>query len=273
MQSGDLPHACRIGHEAPHPETRKGLRPLTCAHNFPAVRLEHTFESTQSGGRRGSSSDPANNAACRPVRREVGSRRRRSRRAIRWSCSNRPPPDTRGEWRSGPQLRAGPRASVLVLQETAVALQVERPAVGRRDAVAQTLPAVTVAVEVAMLELDPRALGSLGDDAGPFALAAVRAAVVDPAAGARLEDRRFDVDAEHVVLSRLDLVHLLGEHAERALDRRLDDDLLANRRRLGLRGHATSSLSCSTTSLKVASAWLQNRSSCERKAATPSGSA
>src|SRR6185436_12120998 len=118
------------------------------------------------------------------------------------------------------------------------------------------------------------AVGRLeGDHAGPFALAAVGAAVVDPAAGAGLEDRLGDVDAEHVVLSRLDLVHLLGEHAERAVDRRLDGDLLPDRRRSGLRGHAISSLSCSTTSLKVASAWPQNRSSCERKAATPSGSA
>ena len=73
-----------------------------------------------------------------------------------------------------------------------------------------------------------------------MALAPVDAPVEDPPALARLEDRFRDVDAEHVVLARLDAVELLGEDAERALDRRLDDDLRPHGRRCCLGAHETS---------------------------------
>src|SRR4051794_30083517 len=107
-----------------------------------------------------------------------------------------------------------------------------------------------MAVEVAVLELDPSALGPLGDephldlaallrvglelpggadvpaedhpvgrlvdqDAGPVALAAVDPAVVDAASRPGLEDGLLDVDGEQVVVPRLDPVQLLGEDAER----------------------------------------------------------
>ena len=130
--------------------------------------------------------------------------------------------------------------------------------------VADGLPAGAVAVEVAVLELDPRPLRRLGDEphldlagllevgldlplradvpaehdpvrwlvgehARPPAFAAVDAAVVDVPADARLEDGLGDLDAEHVVLGRLEAAELLGEDRERALDRRLDDDLTCGR--------------------------------------------
>jgi hypothetical protein len=63
------------------------------------------------------------------------------------------------------------------------------------------------------------AVGRLvGEHGRPLALAAVGAAVVDAAADALLEHGLGDVDAEHVVLARLDAVHLLGEDRERPLD-------------------------------------------------------
>ena len=55
--------------------------------------------------------------------------------------------------------------SASVVQEIGEALQVQRPAVAGGDAVAQALPAVAVAVEVAMLELDAGAVGAFGDRA------------------------------------------------------------------------------------------------------------
>src|SRR4029077_21079245 len=103
------------------------------------------------------------------------------------------------------------------------ALQATLPAAGRADRAAHVLPALAVAVEAPVLELDPRALGPLGDEphldlarpgqvglelplrrdvpadhhapagleaqhARPLALAAVDADVVDATARAELED-------------------------------------------------------------------------------------
>ena len=59
----------------------------------------------------------------------------------------------------------------------------------------------------------------------PLAFGAIDAAVVDATSGAWLEYRFGDVDAEHVVLARFDLIELLREHLERSLDRRVHDDL------------------------------------------------
>src|SRR4030081_1238479 len=133
-----------------------------------------------------------------------------------------------------------------------------------------------MAVEIAVLELDPGALWGLGDEAHldlagpagvgldlplradvpgkgdalgrlvgehprPLALAPVDAAVVDATTSARFEHRLGDVDREHVVLAGLDLVELLGEDAECTLDRRLDEDLCPNRGLLCLGGHPSSS--------------------------------
>jgi hypothetical protein len=59
---------------------------------------------------------------------------------------------------------------------------------------------------------DHDAVGRLvGEDARPAALAAVDAAIVDVAALARLEDRVGDLDAEQVVLARLERAEALGE--------------------------------------------------------------
>src|SRR3954469_15870772 len=52
--------------------------------------------------------------------------------------------------------RDGPR---LVREERGVPLQIERPAVARVDAFAESLPAVEVPVEVAVLELHAGAIG------------------------------------------------------------------------------------------------------------------
>jgi hypothetical protein len=89
----------------------------------------------------------------------------------------------------------------------------------------------------------------VGKDARPPALAAVDPSVVDVAADARLEHRLGDVDAEHVVLARLDPVEVLDEHGERALDRGFDDDRRPDGRLLCLRAHETSSGALSTASL------------------------
>src|SRR5919197_1138042 len=124
--------------------------------------------------------------------------------------------------------------------------QVERPTLVAGDALAQALPAISVAIEMAMCELDPRplrgpgreahldfaaprgirlelplradvpgedeALGWLvGEHPGPLALAPVDTAVVHATAGARLQHRLGDVDLEQVVLARFDLVKLLRE--------------------------------------------------------------
>lgn len=67
-----------------------------------------------------------------------------------------------------------------------------------------------------------------GQHAAPLALAAVDAAVVDAAAGLRLENRLRDVDGQHVVFPRLDVIEALGEHPEGALGRDVEGDLRAD---------------------------------------------
>src|SRR5436190_18264840 len=65
---------------------------------------------------------------------------------------------------------AGPMRSLRLRQQVGVAPQVKRPAVAAGNAVADALPALAVAVEVAVLEFDAGALGRLGDEAHlPFA--------------------------------------------------------------------------------------------------------
>jgi hypothetical protein len=138
-----------------------------------------------------------------------------------------------------------------------------------------------VPVEVAVLELDPGAVGALGaephldlagllrvaldlplradvpaeddpvgrlvgQDPRPAAFAAVDAAVDDVPALVRLEHGLGDVYAEHVVLARLEAAEAVGEDRERALDRRLDHDLVADGGCLCWCGHGSS---CSTTVL------------------------
>src|SRR5215207_9038398 len=194
-----------------------------------------------------------------------------------------------------------------VLEALGESLQVERPAALGVDRAALALPALAVAVEVAVLEFDTCALRGLGDEANlhlarllevgldlplrgdvpaehdpvrrligeharPLALAAVDAAVVDAPTRASLKHRLRYLDSEHVVLARLDAVEVLREDRERTLDRCLDDDLLLYGRLLWLRGHETSSAGCSAAALKAARAWVQKPSSWARRAPTPSGS-
>src|SRR4029077_8645989 len=68
------------------------------------------------------------------------------------------------------------------------------------------------------------------EDPSPATLAAVDALVVHGAAFAQLEDRLGDIDTKHVVLGRLEPAKAFGEDRERALDRRLDDDVVADGR-------------------------------------------
>jgi hypothetical protein len=89
----------------------------------------------------------------------------------------------------------------------------------------------------------------IGEHPRPAALAPVDAAVEDMAPDAGLEDGLGDVDSEHVVLARLERAEIVREDRERALDRRLDDDLVADGRRCCWRGHQTSSSACSTATL------------------------
>src|SRR5262245_46255892 len=52
-----------------------------------------------------------------------------------------------------------------VLEQLGKSLQVERPTIVAADGVAFRLPALTMPVEIAVLELDTRPLGALGDEA------------------------------------------------------------------------------------------------------------
>ena len=97
-------------------------------------------------------------------------------------------------------------------------------------------------------EHDPLRL-VVGEHAPPLTLAAVDAAVEHPAARSRLEDRLCDLDLEHVVLARLDRVEPPDEDAERAVLRRVHDDLGADRGLLCLRRHTSSSFVDSTIAL------------------------
>jgi hypothetical protein len=87
------------------------------------------------------------------------------------------------------------------------------------------------------------------EHARPLAFAPVDAAVVDPPADARLEDRFRYLDVEHVVLARLDAVEVLGEDREGPFERHVHDYLRPHGRVLGLCVHETSSVRCSATAL------------------------
>src|ERR1700735_4760323 len=141
------------------------------------------------------------------------------------------------------------------LEQGGVPGQVERPSLVAVDAVADRLPAGTVPVEVAVFQLDPGAVRSLGhetdlDLAGQFrvgldlplradvpaeyhavwwlvgqdprppALTAVYGAVVDMPAAVGLEDCLGDRRREQVVLGRLEVAEPFGERREGLLDRR-----------------------------------------------------
>src|SRR4051794_8414570 len=146
--------------------------------------------------------------------------------------------------------------------EVCVTAEVQPPALRGGDAVAGAVPSLAVTVEMTVLQLDAGALRVLGDEphldlaallgvrldlrvgrdvpaeddavgrlvgehSPPLALAPIGPPVVNPPAGPLLEHRLLDLDTEHVVLARLDAVHLLSEDGERPLDRRFDDDLVA----------------------------------------------
>src|SRR5689334_20669761 len=69
-----------------------------------------------------------------------------------------------GEGRGSLVRPGGSPGSAAGGEESGVAVQVERPALVGRDAVSDRFPARAVPVEVAVLELDARALRRLGDE-------------------------------------------------------------------------------------------------------------
>jgi hypothetical protein len=142
-------------------------------------------------------------------------------------------------------------------------VEVEAPALVAVDSFADAFPAVAVAVEVAVLELDARAVRGLGDEAhldfagpvwvglelsvgadvpaeddpvrrlvgehtGPAALAAVDAAVDDVAPDVRLEHGLGDLDLKQVVFARLEAAEVICEDRERAVDGGVNNDLVAD---------------------------------------------
>src|SRR5262249_21649830 len=150
-----------------------------------------------------------------------------------------------------------------------------RPTPFAADRLAHLLPTLPLPLDVAMLELDPRAIGRFRDElhldfacfrgigfnlpawvdipanhdalrrlvrqhASPMAFAAVNPAVVDMAADARLEHALGDFHGEQVVFSGKPMSDLLGETDERLLDGNLDDNLRTYRRLMGLSGHVIS---------------------------------
>ena len=68
------------------------------------------------------------------------------------------------------------------------------------------------------------------ENPAPHADGSVHTPVVDRASWLRFEHGLGDVDREQVVLARLEAAEAVGEDGERALDRRLDDDLVADGR-------------------------------------------
>src|SRR5437879_1099219 len=168
------------------------------------------------------------------------------------------------------------------LEQGGIPGQVERPSLVAVDAVADRLPTGTVPVEVAVLQLDPGAVRSLGhepdldlagqlrvgldlplradipaeyhagwwlvgQDPRPPALAAVDGAVVDVSADVGFEDCLGDRGREQVVLRRLEVAEPLGERREGLLGRRADHHLLADNGGLGS-ANGLSSAACSATS-------------------------
>src|SRR5947209_9864496 len=184
-------------------------------------------------------------------------------------------------------------AGRLRIEALGESLESDQPAVRRADGVTHPLPAVAVAVDVAVLELDACAVGAFGDETDldlarpvrvrldlppqvdvpteddtvgrlvgehprPAAFAAVDATVVYVAAGARLEHHLGELCLEDVMLGRPPAADVLGKNRERALDRRLDDDRLADGCGCCLHGHETSSSRCSTAALKPVKARFHN---------------
>src|ERR1700743_660961 len=132
-------------------------------------------------------------------------------------------------------------------------LQVERPALIAPHAGGQAFPALAMPIAMAMLHLDPGASLALGDEAdlhlagpvgiglylparadfpredqscrrlvGEHAAPPALAAVGDEAPDLRFKDRLGNVDPQHVVLARLDVVEPLAEHPEGAFKRYVD---------------------------------------------------
>src|SRR6185312_2970418 len=105
----------------------------------------------------------------------------------------------------------------------------------------------------------------VGDDVGPLQLLALRRPLVDPAAGAALEDDGLGWVAGLVLLDRVlaerpPVGDPLGERLERVLDRTVDRDGALDRLRLRcLRAHPFL-LSSSAIALKAARASLQKSS-------------
>ena len=162
--------------------------------------------------------------------------------------------------------QAGPLAGEQIRES----LQVKRPPLGATDRGAHAFPALAMTIEVSVLELDARPLRSLGDepdldlagllevglqlparadvpaedhpvgrlvgeDARPMALASVDAAIEEATARAWLEHRLGDLDAQQVVVGRLEGAEVLGEDLEGALDRHLAVPLRAAH--VDFRGH------------------------------------
>ncbi len=172
--------------------------------------------------------------------------------------------------------------SALAGDEVRVASQVERPALVLPDAIAKRLPARSVAIKMAVLELQTRPLRCLGDeadldltgagfvrlelpvradvpaehdpvrwfvgeDAGPSALAPIRGAVVDVAPDPGLEPGLGDLGAEEVVLRWLEVAEPFDERGEGTIDRHVDDDLATDDRIIG-QAHGFSCGGCSARS-------------------------
>src|SRR6266545_2302044 len=147
---------------------------------------------------------------------------------------------------SSPRPAGLMQSSALPGKQLAVALQIERPALIPGHALADALPALAVAVEIAVLDLNPRALRGFGDEpyfplagfqrvvldlpsradvpaqqqpAGrligehprPAANAPVNPAVIQEAADLRLEHRLGDIDLEHVVFGGFEPAEVLSE--------------------------------------------------------------
>ena len=166
--------------------------------------------------------------------------------------------------------------------EVRIASQVERPSGVTIDTLAKRLPAWSVAIEVAVFELQARPLRRLGDkpdfdlagvtlvclelplradipaeddpigwfigqDASLSALAPVGGAVIDVATNPRLEPSLGDLGPEKVVLRRFEVTEPLNKRSKGILDRRVDDDLTTDDGIIG-HVHGFSSGSCSTSS-------------------------
>src|SRR4029077_6741623 len=160
--------------------------------------------------------------------------------------------------------------------------EVQGPALRPIDTVDNRFPSGTVPVDVPVLQLHPRAGRRLGvkphldltrlrrigldsptradipaehhpvrriesQDPGPPALTPVRFPVNDVPADPRLEYRFGYRRLQQVVLWRLEVTEPMGEHHEGTIDRRADDNLLADRHCFRI-AHQSSLVGASTTS-------------------------